>query len=94
VPGIVPAEFRAEVSTNDVDMEHTDQWIHPITGSSRRYIIGDRFHSASNPHKSPFCMFHDINLCLQANALKTSYQEAENNRKNKETAKCLCSGVW
>lgn len=53
-------------------------------GSSQRYILGDRFHSTTNPHKSPLCNFHDINLCLQANALKTSYQEAENNRKNKK----------
>ena len=56
----------------------------PITGSSWRYILGDRFHSTTNPHKSPLCSFHDIILCLQANALKTSYQEVENNRKNKK----------
>jgi len=89
VPDIVPAEFRP-VSV-DVEVEGTaDKWVHPITGSSRRYILGDRFHSTTNPHKSALCNFHDINLCLQANALKTSYQEAENNRKNKKRLQSAC----
>lgn len=94
MPEIVPAEFKP-VSV-DVQVEETeDKWVHPITGSSQRYILGDRFHSTTNPHKSPLCNFHDINLCLQANALKTSYQEAENNRKKQEeTTKCLCPGFW
>jgi hypothetical protein len=26
---------------------------HPITKKSERYVLGDRFHSAINPHKSP-----------------------------------------
>lgn len=89
MPEIVPAEFKP-VSV-DVQVEETeDKWVHPITGSSQRYILGDRFHSTSNPHKSPLCNFHDINLCLQANALKTSYQEAENNRKNKKRLQSAC----
>ena len=45
-------------------------------------MLGDRFHNATNPHKSPLCEFHDINLCLQSCVLKTSYQESENHRKN------------
>lgn len=89
MPEIVPAEFKP-VSV-DVQVEETEyKWVHPITGSSQRYILGDRFHSTSNPHKSPLCNFHDINLCLQANALKTSYQEAENNRKNKKRLQSAC----
>lgn len=89
MPEIVPAEFKP-VSV-DVQVEETeDKWVHPITGSSQRYILGDRFHSTTNPHKSPLCNFHDINLCLQANALKTSYQEAENNRKNKKRLQSAC----
>ena len=80
MPEIVPAEFKPVSVDVDVD-ETADKWVHPITGSSQRYILGDRFHSTTNPHKSPLCSFHDINLCLQANSLKTSYQEAENNRK-------------
>lgn len=89
VPEIVPAEFKP-VSVDAEVEENANKWIHPITGSSRRYILGDRFHSTTNPHKSPLCSFHDINLCLQANALKTSYQEAENNRKNKKRLQSAC----
>ena len=59
-----------------------DPMVHPLTGTSRRYIKGDRFHSAANPHKSPLCQYHDINLCQQANSFKTSFQESVNNSKN------------
>ena len=94
MPEIVPAEFKP-VSVDDEVKDSANKWTHLITGSSRRYILGDRFHSTTNPHKSPLCSFHDINLCLQANALKTSYQEAESNRKKQEeTPKCLCPGFW
>ena len=47
-----------------------------------RYVLGDRFHVANNPHKSPLCWYHDINLLQQSNTIKTSYQESENNREN------------
>lgn len=55
---------------------------HPLTQSSRRYIVGDRFHSSTNPHKSPLCKFHNIDLCIQGGVIKTSYQESQNNSKN------------
>ena len=87
MPDIVPAEFKP-VSVEGGGNE--DPWAHPMTGSSRRYVLGDRFHSTTNPHKSSLCKFHDINLCLQANSLKTSYQEAENNRKNKKRLQSAC----
>lgn len=77
---IVPAEYRA-VSTLKVP-EELEQSQHPISGNSRRVVLGDRFHSATNPHKSPLCLFHNIDLCAQGNAIKTSYQESENFRKN------------
>ena len=52
--------------------------------TSERYVLGDRFHSSTNPHKSPLCEFHNIDKCLQANSLKTSIQESQNHRKNKK----------
>ena len=36
----------------------------------------------ANPHKSKLCGFHDINLCIQHDTIKTSYQEYQNNSKN------------
>lgn len=87
MPDVVPAEFREAAADY---REETDRWTHPITGSTRRYVLGERFHAATNPHKSPLCRFHDLNLCLQANALKTSYQEAENNRNNMKRLQSSC----
>lgn len=89
MPQIVPAEFKLVSSDFEAGL-NVDRWVHPITGVATRYVLGDRFHSATNPHKSPLCAFHDINLCLQANAIKTSYQEAENSRKNKKRLQSAC----
>lgn len=63
---------------------------HPLPGSPRRYVLGDRFHNSTNPHKSPLCKFHDINLCLQSCVLKTNYQESENHRKNTRRLRSSC----
>ena len=70
-PQIVPAEYRA-VSALKVP-EELEQTEHPISGFSRRFVLGDRFHSSTDPHKSPLCLFHNIDLCAQGNAIKTSY---------------------
>ena len=45
-------------------------------------MLGDRFHTTTNPHKSPLCSYHDVNLADESNTLKTSIQESQNFRKN------------
>lgn len=90
MPSLVPAEFRTNSSHQTDDCEENGRWVHPISGSSRRYVLGDRFHSSTNPHKSPLCDYHNINLCLQANTIKTSYQESENHRKNMKRLRSAC----
>ena len=77
---IVPAEYRSSASIKDP--EKLGNLEHPVSGSSRRFVLGDRFHNSTKPHKSPLCLFHDIDLCIQSNTIKTSYQESENYRKN------------
>lgn len=79
-PYIVPAEYRVVSALKSP--EELEYLQHPVSGSSRRVVLGDRFHSATNPHKSPLCLFHNIDLCAQGNVIKTSYQESENFRKN------------
>ncbi|KAL9977107.1 hypothetical protein ACROYT_G014478 [Oculina patagonica] len=82
VPQSVLPEYLASSVAPDCRLNEDKPLMHSLSGDCRRYILGDRFHSASNLHKSKLCAFHDINLRLQANSLKTSYQECENNRKN------------
>ena len=77
---IVPTEYQS--SSFLKDPEELGNLEHPVSGSSRRFVLGDRFHNTSKPHKSPLCLFHDIDLCMQSNTIKTSYQELENNHKN------------
>ena len=90
VPHIVPSEYLVSSVPLHHHSPEDDPLMHPISRSCRRYVLGDRFHSASNPHKSPLCAFHNINLCLQANTVKTSYQESENNRKNIRRLRSAC----
>ena len=80
VPHLVPLEFQSS-RMEYKDEQELQEWEHPVTGHRHRYVVGDRFHSSTNPHKSPLCRFHDLDLCEQKNAIKTSYQESENNRK-------------
>ena len=79
VPDIVPTEFRP-VNIALASPENVPSLDHPISGK-RRYIVGDRFHASTEPHKSPLCAYHDIKLCEQEKSIKTSYQESENHRK-------------
>lgn len=55
---------------------------HPLLDTDRHFVLGDRFHSTNDPHKSELCRYHNLDLCLQANTIKTSTVESQNNRKN------------
>lgn len=72
MPELVTSEF----SSHKLDEKSTgsgtqaDLW-HPLMQSTRRYLVGDRFHTSTNPH-----------LCVQKDTIKTSYQECQNNSKN------------
>ena len=62
--------------------------------TNSRYILvdlPDRFHNKSNPHKSPLCVYHDIDKCRESLTIKTSYQEVENGRKNHKRLRSSCS---
>ena len=84
----MPSEYRAtNVSLTGLNRQ---DMVHPISGKSRRFVLGDRFHTGTNPHKSPLCRYHDIEKCAQSNALKTSYQESENSRKNNKRLRSSC----
>uniref|UniRef100_A0A7M5UYH7 HMG domain-containing protein n=2 Tax=Clytia hemisphaerica TaxID=252671 RepID=A0A7M5UYH7_9CNID len=88
VPNIVPIEFR---DVAPIPMNPKNSNVHPITYKERRYVAGDRFHTGTNPHKSPLCEYHNVNLAQQGNTLKTSYQESMNNKKNKLRNRTSCT---
>ena len=79
------ASYEIEKSPDELSVGE-----HPVSGSKRHFILGDRFHSSTNPHKSPLCAFHHIDLCEQANSISTSMQESENNRKNIKRLRSNC----
>ena len=85
--------YRIEYRRSSVTLNNPDAnppLVHPVSGKCRRYVLGDRFHVSTSPHKSPLCEFHDINLCRQANVYATSYQEMKNYQKNKKRLRSSC----
>lgn len=91
-PIIVPEEYSSgfSIGTDESVCLAHHPTAHPVSKDSRRFVCGDRFHSSTNPHKSPLCRYHDINLCQQALTIKTSYQESLNNKKNKNRLRSSC----
>jgi len=77
----VTAEFSAS-KLDSKSLKADSALQHPLTQSTQQYVVGDWFHTSANPHKSQLCEFHNINLCLQRDTIKTSYQECQNNSKN------------
>eukprot|EP00111_Clytia_hemisphaerica_P000305 TCONS_00000783-protein len=90
VPELVPPEFRSGEGSKGLPGENLGSW-HPLTGKSRRYVCGDRFHNKKDPHVSPLCRYHDIDLCAQSKTVKTSYQESLNNKKNTLRNRSSCN---
>ena len=80
VPEFITPEFQAANFVEECTPLGPFQ--HPVNKSSSHYILGDRFHNMASPHKSPLCLYHDVNLGNGSNTLKTSIQESQNYRKN------------
>ncbi|KXJ09079.1 hypothetical protein AC249_AIPGENE13542 [Exaiptasia diaphana] len=64
IPEIVITDYSTNKERTKMP-EMLSEVEHPITKSKRHFILGDRFHSQVNPHKSDLCAYHDINLCQQ-----------------------------
>ncbi|XP_028415288.1 HMG domain-containing protein 3-like [Dendronephthya gigantea] len=95
VPAIVPPEYSDgtvrpswEFLREDGASHSQDEMNHAM--SQCHFVLGDRFHSASEPHKSPLCEYHNIDLCIQAPTIKTSIQESQNHRKNLRRLRSSC----
>lgn len=77
----MPLEYRS----HDKLLLHPEDLVefqHLVSGVQQRFVLGDRFHTATEPHKSPLCDYHNIRLCEQLLSIKTGFQESENHRKN------------
>lgn len=79
-PCIVPLEYSD--GSNIRKQSSVVARSHPLIDTTKHFVPGDWFHASANPHQSHLCKFHDLDLCLQANTIKASIQESQNNRKN------------
>ena len=58
---------------------YSRQMIHALTGTSDRYVIGDRFHDGiASGHKKPTCKYHSIDICPQLNTVQSVTSEVLN----------------
>lgn len=89
----MPSEYRPVTISASKGIEEypPQEYVHPVSGTSRRFVVGDRFHSTKNPHKSELCSFHNINLCEQAATIRTSVQEARNKAKKDKRIQSACT---
>ena len=81
--------------------------VHPRTNTGNKFIVEDRFHGSTSPHKvkgkhhpphhfyfviqNELCRFHSANWCPQLNSLATSQQEHLNSLKNKLRLRRTCT---
>ncbi len=89
VPAIVPPEY------SDSSDKTSLQFLQPPSASSEQvskahFILGNRFHSSTEPHKSALCYYNEIDLCVQSLTIKTSIQESQNNRKDMRCLRSSC----
>ena len=65
--------------------------VHPDSNSLTRYCLGTRIQMGKNKksHKSPTCLFHDVNQAQQGKMLKTMTQEALQNCRKFRTIQVL-----
>ena len=58
-----------------------DHYLHPITGTVQKFIVGDRFHdSVKSGHKKYTCKFHNIDLCPELKPFQSITSEVINSR--------------
>ncbi len=55
--------------------------VHPLTHSSDRYVVGDRFHDGKKSgHKKETCKYHHIDNCFELKTYKSVLSEVINSK--------------
>lgn len=93
IPDIVISDYSIDDKVRKMP-EDLSEVEHPQTRSKRHFILGDRFHTSTNPHKSKLCAYHNIDLCQRGLAIATSMQESENHRKNAQRLRSTCQQTF
>lgn len=73
-----------ELKVAQIYQEHnyyTHNYLHPITATTQKFIVGDRFHdSVKSGHKKITCKFHNIDLCPELKSFQSITSEVINSR--------------
>ena len=61
---------------------HCRQILHPLTQTTDRYIVGDRFHDGplTSGHKKPTCKFQNMRLCPEVTQYQSVVSEVINSK--------------
>lgn len=64
------------------DHNYCHQVVHPLTQTTDRYIVGDRFHDGprTSGHKKPTCKFHNMRLCPEVTQYQSVVSEVINSK--------------
>ena len=67
---------------SDVALSYCQQILHPVTQTTDRYVVGDRFHdrARSSGHKEPTCKFHNMRLCREVTQYQSVVSEVINSK--------------
>lgn len=62
-PHVIPTPESSLLAVGD--HTYTRNVVHPLTQTTSRFVLGDRFHDSENHsgHKKPTCKFHQMKLC-------------------------------
>ncbi len=71
-------EFNGSICHDHMYYCKTDL-VHPLTHSSDRYVVGDRFHDGKKSgHKKETCKYHHIDNCFELKTYKSVLSEVIN----------------
>ena len=64
------------------DHDYTTSLVHPLTSTSDRYVVGDRFHDGpqSAAHKKKVCKYHNMRLCPELKNYQSVTSEVINSK--------------
>ena len=64
------------------DHSYCQQILHPLTQTTDRYVVGDRFHDGarSSGHKKPTCKFYNMRLCPEVTQYQSVVSEVINSK--------------
>ena len=84
VPELKYTQCLPPCASHSITKEHcyAKSTTHPLTGTTSRYVVGDRFHDGPNRigHKKPTCQYHNMKWCPELTQYQSVTSEVINSK--------------